>query len=308
MLISHHNPNINQKVTTVREEPFTMVELIDGKQLAKQLNEETATRVAALKKRGITPGIAVILVGDDPASAIYTRNKHRKAEKLGMKSVLKTFPADASQEEVMACVQELNNDPSIHAILVQSPLPKHFDEKALDNAIIPEKDVDSFHPYNVGRLYNDDPDKRYPVSCTPRGVLKMLDHYNVDLDGKDVVVMGRSILVGKPMQSLLQNRNATVTMLSAHTKDEEFYMRHADILIVAIGHPQFVKAQDVKEGAVVIDVGINRLEDGSLCGDVDFENVKEKASLITPVPGGVGPMTIASLMAQTVDLAEWSEE
>ena len=308
MLISHHNPNINQKVTTVREEPFTMVELIDGKQLAKQLNEETATRVAALKKRGITPGIAVILVGDDPASAIYTRNKHRKAEKLGMKSVLKTFPADASQEEVMACVQELNNDPSIHAILVQSPLPKHFDEKALDNAIIPEKDVDGFHPYNVGRLYNDDPDKRYPVSCTPRGVLKMLDHDNVDLDGKDVVVMGRSILVGKPMQSLLQNRNATVTMLSAHTKDEEFYMRHADILIVAIGHPQFVKAQDVKEGAVVIDVGINRLEDGSLCGDVDFENVKEKASLITPVPGGVGPMTIASLMAQTVDLAEWSEE
>lgn len=308
MLISHHNPNINQKVTTVREEPFTMVELIDGKQLAKQLNEETATRVAALKKRGITPGIAVILVGDDPASAIYTRNKHRKAEKLGMKSVLKTFPADASQEEVMACVQELNNDPSIHAILVQSPLPKHFDEKALDNAIIPEKDVDGFHPYNVGRLYNDDPDKRYPVSCTPRGVLKMLDHYNVDLDGQDVVVMGRSILVGKPMQSLLQNRNATVTMLSAHTKDEEFYMRHADILIVAIGHPQFVKAQDVKEGAVVIDVGINRLEDGSLCGDVDFENVKEKASLITPVPGGVGPMTIASLMAQTVDLAEWSEE
>ena len=308
MLISHHNPNINQKVTTVREEPFTMVELIDGKQLAKQLNEETATRVAALKKRGITPGIAVILVGDDPASAIYTRNKHRKAEKLGMKSVLKTFPADASQEEVMACVQELNNDPSIHAILVQSPLPKHFDEKALDNAIIPEKDVDGFHPYNVGRLYNDDPDKRYPVSCTPRGVLKMLDHYNVDLDGKDVVVMGRSILVGKPMQSLLQNRNATVTMLSAHTKDEEFYMRHADILIVAIGHPQFVKAQDVKEGAVVIDVGINRLEDGSLCGDVDFENVKEKASLITPVPGGVGPMTIASLMAQTVNLAEWSEE
>ena len=308
MLISHHNPNINQKVTTVREEPFTMVELIDGKQLAKQLNEETATRVAALKKRGITPGIAVILVGDDPASAIYTRNKHRKAEKLGMKSVLKTFPADASQEEVMACVQELNNDPSIHAILVQSPLPKHFDEKALDNAIIPEKDVDGFHPYNVGRLYNDDSDKRYPVSCTPRGVLKMLDHYNVDLDGKDVVVMGRSILVGKPMQSLLQNRNATVTMLSAHTKDEEFYMRHADILIVAIGHPQFVKAQDVKEGAVVIDVGINRLEDGSLCGDVDFENVKEKASLITPVPGGVGPMTIASLMAQTVDLAEWSEE
>lgn len=308
MLISHHNPNISQKVTTVREEPFTMVELIDGKQLAKQLNEETATRVAALKKRGITPGIAVILVGDDPASAIYTRNKHRKAEKLGMKSVLKTFPADASQEEVMACVQELNNDPSIHAILVQSPLPKHFDEKALDNAIIPEKDVDGFHPYNVGRLYNDDPDKRYPVSCTPRGVLKMLDHYNVDLDGKDVVVMGRSILVGKPMQSLLQNRNATVTMLSAHTKDEEFYMRHADILIVAIGHPQFVKARDVKEGAVVIDVGINRLEDGSLCGDVDFENVKEKASLITPVPGGVGPMTIASLMAQTVDLAEWSEE
>ena len=308
MLISHHNPNINQKVTTVREEPFTMVELIDGKQLAKQLNEETATRVAALKKRGITPGIAMILVVDDPASAIYTRNKHRKAEKLGMKSVLKTFPADASQEEVMACVQELNNDPSIHAILVQSPLPKHFDEKALDNAIIPEKDVDGFHPYNVGRLYNDDPDKRYPVSCTPRGVLKMLDHYNVDLDGKDVVVMGRSILVGKPMQSLLQNRNATVTMLSAHTKDEEFYMRHADILIVAIGHPQFVKAQDVKEGAVVIDVGINRLEDGSLCGDVDFENVKEKASLITPVPGGVGPMTIASLMAQTVDLAEWSEE
>lgn len=308
MLISHHNPNINQKVTTVREEPFTMVELIDGKQLAKQLNEETAIRVAALKKRGITPGIAVILVGDDPASAIYTRNKHRKAEKLGMKSVLKTFPADASQEEVMACVQELNNDPSIHAILVQSPLPKHFDEKALDNAIIPEKDVDGFHPYNVGRLYNDDPDKRYPVSCTPRGVLKMLDHYNVDLDGKDVVVMGRSILVGKPMQSLLQNRNATVTMLSAHTKDEEFYMRHADILIVAIGHPQFVKAQDVKEGAVVIDVGINRLEDGSLYGDVDFENVKEKVSLITPVPGGVGPMTIASLMAQTVDLAEWSEE
>lgn len=285
-----------------------MVELIDGKKLARELNEKTAARVTALKERGITPGIAVILVGDDPASAIYTRNKHRKAEKLGMKSVLKTFAEDVSQEEVMACVQDLNQDPSIHAILIQSPLPSHLDEKVLDNAINPQKDVDGFHPFNVGRLYNNDPDKCYPVSCTPRGVMTMLDHYNVKLGGRDVVVMGRSILVGKPMQSLLQNRNATVTMISRHTKDKDFYMRHADVLIVAIGQPRFVKAQDVKEGAVVIDVGINRLEDGSLCGDVDFEDVKDKASLITPVPGGVGPMTIASLMAQTVDLAEWSEE
>ncbi|EHS86885.1 Bifunctional protein folD [Limosilactobacillus gastricus PS3] len=282
-----------------------LVEILNGKAVAKNLNERTAKRVATLKERGITPGIAVIYVGDDPASAIYTRNKDKMALRLGMNSQLMHLPATATQEEVMAVLQEYNQDPMIHGILIQSPLPKHLDEHALVQAIRPDKDVDGFHSMNVGRLYNNEPGN-YPVSCTPRGIMTMLDHYGIELAGKRVVIMGRSILVGRPLQALLINRDATVTMVHRHTKDPEAFTRQADILIVGIGQPQAVTSELVKPGAIVIDVGIHRTEKGKLIGDVDYDSVKEVAGMLTPVPGGVGPMTIASLMAQTVDLAEWS--
>ena len=277
-----------------------LVEILNGKAVAKNLNERTAKRVATLKERGITPGIAVIYVGDDPASAIYTRNKDKMALRLGMNSQLMHWPATATQEEVMAVLQEYNQDPMIHGILIQSPLPKHLDEHALVQAIRPDKDVDGFHSMNVGRLYNNEPGN-YPVSCTPRGIMTMLDHYGIELAGKRVVIMGRSILVGRPLQALLINRDATVPMVHP-----ESFTRQADILIVGIGQPQAVTNELVKPGAIVIDVGIHRTEKGKLIGDVDYDSVKEVAGMLTPVPGGVGPMTIASLMAQTVDLAEWS--
>lgn len=279
--------------------------LIDGRALAKQLNQETAARVAGLTARGTTPGIAVILVGDDPASAIYTRNKEKQAIKLGMRSLLKVFPATVSQATLLEAINEFNDDPTIHAILVQAPLPPQINRGAVDLAIAPEKDVDGFHPLNLGRLYGNQPGD-YPVACTPRGIMMMLAHYRVPLAGCNAVVMGRSILVGKPISALLTNAGATVTTVTSQTVDTEYYLRHADLLVVAIGQPEFVRTSMVKPGAVVIDVGINRLADGHLVGDVDFSGVAQVARLITPVPGGVGPMTIATLMAQTVDLAEWS--
>lgn len=280
-------------------------ERIDGRALAKQLDQKTAARIATLAAQGTIPGIAVILIGTDPASMIYTKNKERRATKLGMKSVLKTFPETVSQETVLNCIADLNGDPTIHAILVQAPLPPQIDRGRVDMAIAPEKDVDGFHPLNLGRLYGNQPG-HYPVACTPRGIMTMLDHYQVPLVGVDAVVMGRSILVGKPLSALLTNAGATVTMVTSKTVDSAYYLRHADLAVVAIGQPEFVRAPMVKPGAVVIDVGINRRADGHLVGDVDFAGVAKVARLITPVPGGVGPMTIATLMAQTVDLAEWS--
>ena len=281
-----------------------MATVIDGRQLAAELNQETAKRVAELADRGVRPGIVVILVGDDPASVIYTRNKHRRATKMGIKSILKKFPADVDQATVMATINRYNQDDSINAILVQEPLPPQLDGLAITNAIRPDKDVDGLHPTNLGRLYANQPG-HYPVACTPRGIMTILHHHHVELSGKNATIVGRSILVGKPMAALLNNANMTTTLASRHTQDLGAATRQADVLVVAAGSPHLIKKEDVKPGAVVIDVGINRLPSGKLTGDVDFENVQDIASLITPVPGGVGPMTIASLMEQTVDMAEW---
>lgn len=283
-----------------------MATVIDGRQLATELNQATAKRTAKLATRGITPGIVVILVGDDPASLIYTRNKHRRAEKMGIRSVLEKFPADVDQATVMAAIDRYNQDDTIDAILVQEPLPAHLDGLAITNAIRPDKDIDGLHPINLGKLYANQPG-HYPVACTPRGVMTILRHYNVKLAGKNATLVGRSILVGKPLAAMLDNANATTTVVNRYTPNLSKVTRQADILVVAAGSPHLITREDVKPGAVVIDVGINRLPSGKLAGDVDFNDVRDIASLITPVPGGVGPMTIASLMAQTVDLAEWRQ-
>ena len=282
-----------------------MTTIIDGKALAKKINAQTKELVAQLKeKQNIIPGIAVVIAGDDAASLIYTRNKHNKAIKLGINSVLKKFPADVSQDELLAEIEKLNNDDTIDAILVQQTLPPQLDPEVITNAILPAKDVDGLNPLNLGKLFANQ-HGNYPVACTPRGIMRMLAEYNIDLQGKNAVIVGRSILVGKPLLALLNNANATVTMAGRSTSDLSALTKTADILIVATGVPNLIKATDVKSGAVVIDVGINRLSDGKLTGDVDFAAVKAKAQAITPVPGGVGPMTIATLMEQTVDLAQW---
>ena len=283
-----------------------MTTVIDGRQLATELNQATAKRTAKLATRGITPGIVVILVGDDPASLIYTRNKHRRAEKMGIRSVLEKLPADVDQATVMAAIDRYNQDDTIDAILVQEPLPAHLDGLAITNAIRPDKDIDGLHPINLGKLYANQPG-HYPVACTPRGVMTILRHYNVELAGKNATLVGRSILVGKPLAAMLDNANATTTVVNRYTPNLSKVTRQADILVVAAGSPHLITREDVKPGAVVIDVGINRLPSGKLTGDVDFNDVRDIASLITPVPGGVGPMTIANLMAQTVDLAEWRQ-
>lgn len=282
-----------------------MTTIIDGKALAKKINAQTKELVAQLKeKQNIIPGIAVVIAGDDAASLIYTRNKHNKAIKLGINSVLKKFPADVSQDELLAEIEKLNNDDTIDAILVQQPLPPQLDPEVITNAILPAKDVDGLNPLNLGKLFANQ-HGNYPVACTPRGIMRMLAEYNIDLQGKNAVIVGRSILVGKPLLALLNNANATVTMAGRSTSDLSALTKTADILIVATGVPNLIKATDVKSGAVVIDVGINRLSDGKLTGDVDFAAVRAKAQAITPVPGGIGPMTIATLMEQTVDLAQW---
>ena len=282
-----------------------MTTIIDGKALAKKINAQTKELVAQLKeKQNIIPGIAVVIAGDDAASLIYTRNKHNKAIKLGINSVLKKFPADVSQAELLAEIEKLNHDDTIDAILVQQPLPPQLDSEVITNAILPAKDVDGLNPLNLGKLFANQ-HGNYPVACTPRGIMRMLAEYSIDLQGKNAVIVGRSILVGKPLLALLNNANATVTMAGRSTSDLSALTKTADILIVATGVPNLIKATDVKSGAVVIDVGINRLSDGKLTGDVDFAAVKAKAQAITPVPGGVGPMTIATLMEQTVDLAQW---
>ena len=279
-----------------------MTNIIDGRKIAKELNAKTKERVEKLKSVGIIPGIVVILIGDNPASVIYTRNKHRTAEKLGMKSILRKFPKDVSQAEVLQAIHHYNDDPTIHAILIQLPLPKHLNQTELIEAIAPEKDVDGFNSKNVGKLYNNE-NGHYPVSCTARGIMTLLHSYLDKIEGKNVTIIGRSILVSRP---LLINENATVTMVSLHTDNIDYYTKHADILVVAAGKPNLIKKDQVKPGATVIDVGINRTANHHLVGDVDFDDVKEVAENITPVPGGVGPMTIATLMQQTVDLCEWN--
>ncbi|WP_242363734.1 bifunctional 5,10-methylenetetrahydrofolate dehydrogenase/5,10-methenyltetrahydrofolate cyclohydrolase [Limosilactobacillus antri] len=281
-----------------------MAILIDGKKLAKQVNQQTTARAAGLIEKGVKPGIAVVLVGDDPASQIYTRNKHRLAVRMGLKSDLYRFPTDVKQSTVLGTIKELNNDDSIDAIIVQEPLPDHLDAVAITNAISPAKDVDGLHPANLGKLFSNQPG-HYPVACTPRGIMRIFSYYQVPLTGANVVIVGRSILVGKPLLALLANANATVTIAGRHTTNLRELTNQADILIVATGIAHFIGKDDVKPGAVVIDVGMDRLPSGKLTGDVDFAAVEPVAKMITPVPGGVGPMTIASLMEQTVDLAEW---
>ncbi len=274
--------------------------IIDGKSIAKELRESLAPRVAALKEQGITPGLTVIVVGDDPASAIYVRNKERACVKLGMNSQVLRFPAETTQEEILNTVRLLNQDDSVHGILVQLPLPRHIDEQAVLRAIDPDKDVDGFHAMNAGRLMNGEPGF---VACTPKGVMRLLEVSGVELDGKNAVVVGRSNIVGKPMALLLLQKNCTVTIAHSHTKDLAAVTRSADILVVAVGRAGFITGDMIKPGAAVMDVGINRV-DGKVVGDVDFESAKEVASCITPVPGGVGAMTIAMLMENTIEAAE----
>lgn len=285
-----------------------MATIIDGKALAKKLNSQTHLRVKKLQDtNGITPGLVVIIVGTDPASERYVRNKHRTAKRLGIYSLVRQLPDTISQEELLKIVQEYNDNPKITGILVQDPLPKQINEKEITRAILPEKDVDGFHPINVGKLYLND-STNYPVACTPKGVMTMFKEYNIHLKGKNAVMIGRSAIVGKPMAALMLNAGASVSILHLLTKDITEYTKNADIIVSATGSLHTVTKNDVKPGAVVIDVGQNINEEGHLVGDTDYADLFDKVSYITPVPGGVGPMTIATLMQQTVDLAEWSLE
>ncbi len=278
--------------------------IIDGKGLALGLREGIAEKVTNLKKStGMIPGLAAVLVGDDPASAVYVRNKKIACEKAGIYPQEHRLPDSTTQDALLDLIKQLNSDPKIHGILVQLPLPSHIESKAILQAVSPEKDADGFHPVNVGRLVEGDP---VFVPCTPKGVIHMIDSTGMDIEGKRAVVIGRSNIVGKPVAMLLLHRNATVTICHSRTKDLHSVVREADIVIAAIGKPFFVTQDMVKEGAVVIDVGINRLDNGKLGGDVDFEPVKERAGWITPVPGGVGPMTIAMLLQNTLESAKRS--
>ncbi len=270
-----------------------MAIIIDGKKVSAQVKEQVRIETEELVKKGIKPGLAVIIVGDDPASRVYVNNKKKACEKVGFLSKEFALPATTTQEELLSLVKELNEDKEINGILCQLPLPKGLDEKAVIEAISPLKDVDAFHASNVGKIMIGDYDF---LPCTPAGVMEMLHSYNIPVEGKECVVIGRSNIVGKPMAMLLLHENGTVTITHSRTKNLKEVTKRADILVAAIGKPKFVTADMIKEGAVVIDVGMDRDENGKLCGDVDFENVKEKCSAITPVPGGVGPMTIAVLM------------
>lgn len=277
-------------------------QIIDGKALAQAIRERIAEDVRLLEKdTGIKPGLAAVLVGDDPASAVYVRNKKIACEKAGLYPQEHLLPASTPQETLLKLVHQLNADPRIHGILVQLPLPPGMDSQAILHAVSPEKDVDGFHPVNVGRLVTGDPGF---IPCTPKGVIQMIDSTGQDIAGKRAVVIGRSNIVGKPVAMLLLHRHATVTICHSRTKDLPAVVREADIVIAAIGKPLFVTPDMVKEGAIVIDVGINRLADGKLVGDVDYDRVKERAGWITPVPGGVGPMTIAMLLQNTVESAK----
>ncbi|KAF0164085.1 MAG: methylenetetrahydrofolate dehydrogenase (NADP+) / methenyltetrahydrofolate cyclohydrolase [Rhodocyclaceae bacterium] len=279
--------------------------IIDGNALSAEIRGQLAERAAALKAKGITPCLAAILVGEDPASAVYVRNKVAACEKAGMRSIKDVYADDVDPAVVFARIAELNADPSVHGILVQLPLPKHFDSEAVLESISPEKDVDGFHAENVGALMQGNP--RF-IPCTPYGVMKMLESANVPLKGAEVVIVGRSNIVGKPMAMLLLAKSCTVTICHSQSKDLAFHTRRADILVAAVGRAKMITGDMIKPGATVIDVGINRMTDGpnagKLCGDVDFETAKEVAGVITPVPGGVGPMTITMLLTNTLEAAE----
>ncbi|HAF57714.1 MAG TPA: bifunctional methylenetetrahydrofolate dehydrogenase/methenyltetrahydrofolate cyclohydrolase [Lactococcus lactis] len=274
--------------------------LIDGKALAAKMQAELKVKVDKLKEADNVPGLAVILVGEDPASQIYVRNKARQATAIGLNSSVVRLPETVTEQELLDLIEQYNQSEQWHAILVQLPLPEHISEEKVLLAIDPEKDVDGFHPMNMGRLWSGNP---LMIPSTPAGIMEMFREYDVELSGKRAVVIGRSNIVGKPMAQLLMMADATVTIAHSKTENLRELTKEADILVVAIGRDRMIKAEDVKKGAVVIDVGMNRDEDGKLHGDVDFDEVKDVASLITPVPGGVGPMTITMLMEQTVRAA-----
>lgn len=276
-------------------------QIINGKEIAESVRQEISKEVQQLREKNVVPGLAVILVGDNQASQTYVRHKQKACEDLGMHSVLIKKPADLSQEELIQSIAELNQDDSIHGILVQLPLPGHIQEKAIIEAISPEKDVDGFHPINIGRMMTGQ-DAFLP--CTPYGVMVMLEYIDYDLEGKHVVIVGRSNIVGKPAGQLFLNANATVTYCHSRTKDLAYYTKQADVVVAAVGKRDTITSDHIKEGAIVIDVGMNRDDEGKLCGDVAFDEVKNKASFITPVPKGVGPMTITMLMKNTVKSAQ----
>ena len=275
--------------------------LIDGVAVSKIIRAEWKLRVDLLKEQGVTPGLAVILVGDNPASQVYVRNKVKACGEMGLHSELHQFPADVAEQTVLTRIAELNANPEIHGILVQLPLPPQIDNTKVLEAISVEKDADGFHLYNLGALVTGG--TVFPP-CTPYGVMALLDHYRIPIEGCNAVVVGRSNIVGKPMALMLLARSATVSICTSKTRDLKQYTSMADILVVATGKPEMVTGDMIKPGAVVIDVGINRMPDGKLAGDVDFDSAKEKASYITPVPGGVGPMTVTMLLANTVQAAE----
>ena len=278
-----------------------MAVIIDGKLVSQTIRGSIKDEVDALKaERGITPGLAVVLVGNDPASAVYVRNKHKACLDAGIESYVITMPEDTKESDLIAKIDELNADKKVNGILVQLPLPKHICEDNIINRISPEKDVDAFHPANVGKILIGNYDF---LPCTPAGIMDLLAYYNIDIEGKECVVLGRSNIVGKPMSLLLLGKNGTVTICHSRTKQLAEITKRADIIVVAIGKPEFLTADMVKPGAVVIDVGINRLDSGKLVGDVKFDEVSELASAITPVPGGVGPMTITTLLKNTLTAA-----
>ncbi|MBE7040396.1 MAG: bifunctional methylenetetrahydrofolate dehydrogenase/methenyltetrahydrofolate cyclohydrolase FolD [Ruminococcaceae bacterium] len=274
--------------------------ILDGKAVSQRIKDELRTEVEGLKAKGINPGLAVIIVGDDPASRIYVNNKKKACEYCGIESFEYAMPAETTHEELMALIEKLNNDDRVDGILCQLPIPKHLDEKAVINAIRPDKDVDAFHPANVGKIMIGDYDF---LPCTPAGVMELIKESGIDISGKECVVIGRSNIVGKPMAMLLLHAHGTVTICHSRTKDLAETVRRADVVVAAVGVPELIKGDMIKEGAVVIDVGMNRLADKKLVGDVEFESAAKKASAITPVPGGVGPMTIAMLMKNTVKAA-----
>ena len=275
--------------------------LIDGKKLSKKIEEDISKEVNQLKNKGIVPGLAVVLVGDDPASHTYVSMKEKSCKNVGFYSIVHKMPDTITQNEIIETIKMMNENPRIDGILVQLPLPKHIDTTKILEVIDPKKDVDGFHPYNMGRVV-ENLDAFAP--CTPLGVMEMFKEYNISLEGKDVCVVGASNIVGKPMAALLLNANATVTITHIYTKNLKEHTKKADIIIVGVGVPNLITQDMVKDGAIVIDIGINKLENGKLVGDVDFHNVSKKCSFITPVPGGVGPMTIAMLLKNTLKAAK----
>lgn len=278
-----------------------MATIMDGKALSLKLKEQMKQRIAQLKQQGINPKLVVVLVGDNSASQVYVRNKHKSCGEVGIESEVITMPEQTTQQELLEVVERLNQDETVDGILVQLPLPKQIDEKTVLRSILPEKDVDGFHPVNVGLLSIGD---ECFAPATPSGIIAMFQEYGIDIAGKNCVVIGRSNIVGKPMAALLLKNNATVTICHSKTEDLASYTCRADVVIVATGRRHTLTAEMAKEGAVVVDVGMNRNEQGKLCGDVDYEEVKEKASFITPVPGGVGPMTITELLENTIQAAQ----